>query len=131
MGNDIVPKEYVLKDHDMAEPQRPADPPREMITNKRRPAWDQNIIQDAEKYGAPDGTFKESKKRRPYSSYMALLSDIIDAKPTCYKEATKKKVWKDAMIEEYHSIMKNDVWDVVPRPQEKAVKMDLQEKEFS
>ena len=25
------------------------------------------------------------------------------------------------MIEEYQSIMKNDVWDVVPRPKEKSV----------
>eukprot|EP00253_Pinus_taeda_P036310 PITA_36310 len=28
---------------------------------------------------------------------------------------------KDAMTEEYESIMKNDVWDVVPRPQDKTV----------
>ena len=33
----------------------------------------------------------------------------------------KKKEWKDAMIEEYQSIMKNDVWDVVPRPEGKHV----------
>jgi hypothetical protein len=42
----------------MAEPH----PPREMITSKRRPDWAQKIIQDAEKYGAPDETFIESKK---------------------------------------------------------------------
>ena len=47
---------------------------------------------------------------------MALLSDIIDAKPSSFEEAVEKKVWKDAMLEEYQSIMKNDVWDVVPRP---------------
>jgi hypothetical protein len=28
-------------------------------------------------------------------------------------------VWKDAMIEEYESILKNDVWEVLPRPQGK------------
>ena len=33
----------------------------------------------------------------------------------------KQKVWKDAMNEEYESIMKNDVLDVVPRPQDKSV----------
>jgi hypothetical protein len=52
---------------------------------------------------------------------MALLSDIIDAEPTCYEEIVEKKVWKDSMIEEYHSIIKNDVWDVVPRPKENSV----------
>ena len=28
---------------------------------------------------------------------------------------------KYAMIEEYHSIMKNDVWDIVPNPERKSV----------
>ena len=32
----------------------------------------------------------------------------------------RQKVWKDAMIKEYQSIMKNDVWDVVPRPEGKS-----------
>jgi hypothetical protein len=30
-------------------------------------------------------------------------------------------VWKDALIEEYESILKNDVWEVVPRPQGKSI----------
>ena len=105
----------------MEELQRPADSSQEMNTKKRRPNWAREIIQDAEKYGALDGSFRESKRPRPYSSYVALLSDIIDAKPTSYEEAAKKKEWKDAMVEEYHSIVKNDVWDVVPRPKEKVV----------
>ena len=33
----------------------------------------------------------------------------------------EKKEWKDAMIEEYQSIMKNDVWDVLPRAEGKSV----------
>lgn len=52
---------------------------------------------------------------------MPLLSDIIDIEPSSYAEAVEKKVWKDAMFEEYQWIMKNDVWDVVPRPQGKLV----------
>ena len=52
---------------------------------------------------------------------MTLLSDIIDAELSNYEEAAEKKEWKDAMIEEYQSIMKNDVWDVVPRPEGKSV----------
>jgi hypothetical protein len=31
------------------------------------------------------------------------------------------KVWKDAMIKEYQSIIKNDVWDVVLRPKEISI----------
>jgi hypothetical protein len=30
-------------------------------------------------------------------------------------------VWQDAMIEEYKSIMKNDVWDIVSRAKEKSL----------
>ena len=52
---------------------------------------------------------------------MALLSDIIDAEPSNFEEAVEKQVSKDAMQEEYQSIMKNDVWDVVPRPERKFV----------
>ena len=49
------------------------------------------------------------------------MNKIIAAKPSMYKEAANQQVWNDAMIEEYNSIMKNDVWEVVPRPKEKSV----------
>ena len=52
---------------------------------------------------------------------MDLLSDIIDAKPSNYEEAVEKKVWKDVMLKQYHLIMKNDVWDVVLRQEQKSV----------
>jgi hypothetical protein len=95
----------------MEEPQRPA----ETSTKKKIPSWAHEIIQDVENYGALDGYFKERKKPRPYSSYIALLCDIIDVEPTCYEEVGEKKVWKNAMIEEYQTIIKNDVQDVVLR----------------
>jgi hypothetical protein len=50
-----------------------------------------------------------------------LFYDIIDAEPTSYEEVVKKKEWNDAMGEEYQSIIKNDVLDVVPRPKEKTI----------
>ena len=49
------------------------------------------------------------------------MSKIIEAKPSTYKEAANQQVWNDAMIEEYNFIMKNYVWEVVPRPKEKFV----------
>ena len=52
---------------------------------------------------------------KPYNNDVALLCDIIDKGPSTYEEALEKKEWKDAMIEEYHSIMKNDVWEIVLR----------------
>jgi hypothetical protein len=46
------------------------------------------------------------------------MSHIIDSEPSCHREATGEQVWQDAMTEEYQSILKNDVWDIVPRPKE-------------
>ena len=64
--------------------------------------------------GVPEENLRERKRTRSYSSYVALLCDFIDKEPSKYEEAVERKEWKDAMIEEYKSIMKNDVWDVVP-----------------
>ena len=52
---------------------------------------------------------------------MALLCDIIEKEPSTYEEAAEKKEWKYSMIEEYQSIMKNDVWEIVLRPKGKLV----------
>jgi hypothetical protein len=49
------------------------------------------------------------------------MAQISDAKPTNYEDVATQQVWKDAMVEEYQSIMKNDVWKVVPRPEGKSV----------
>ena len=49
------------------------------------------------------------------------MCEIPNFEPSNAYEAIKHKVWKDAMIEEYQSILKNDVWDIVPRPKGKFV----------
>ena len=52
---------------------------------------------------------------------MELLFEIIDAEPSSFEDAMGKQVWKDAIHEEYQSIMENDVRDVVPRLEGKSV----------
>ena len=42
------------------------------------------------------------------------MCDLVDQEPTSHEEAVQKKEWLEAMTEEYRSIMKNDVWDIVP-----------------
>jgi hypothetical protein len=44
------------------------------------------------------------------------MSHIIDTKPSYHGETTGQQVWQDSMTEEYQSIMKNDVWDIVLIP---------------
>jgi hypothetical protein len=52
---------------------------------------------------------------------MALMCDILEEEPNCFEEAIQRKEWEDAMTEEYKSIMKNEVWEIVPRPKNKDV----------
>ena len=53
--------------------------------HKRKPSWARELIQDAEKYGAPEGTMRQSKKPKPFSSYMALMCDLIEKELTCFE----------------------------------------------
>jgi hypothetical protein len=50
-----------------------------------------------------------------------MVSSIRESEPSTFEEATSRQVWRDAMMEEYNSIMKNNVWEVVPRPEGKSV----------
>ena len=64
---------------------------------------------------------RERKRTRYCSDYVALLCDIIDKETSNYEEAIEKKELNDVVIKKYQSIMKTDVWDVVPRPKGKSV----------
>jgi hypothetical protein len=50
---------------------------------------------------------------KPFSSYMALMCDLLEKEPTCFEESIQKKEWTYAMTKEYQSIIKNDVWEIV------------------
>jgi hypothetical protein len=47
------------------------------------------------------------------------MSHIIDYEPSSYEEAANQQVGRDAMMEEYQLLMKNDVWHIVPIPEGK------------
>jgi hypothetical protein len=51
--------------------------PHMTISHKRKLAWAGECIQDAEKYGALEGTMVQRKKPNPLSNYMALMCDIV------------------------------------------------------
>ena len=52
---------------------------------------------------------------------MAVVTSLGESKPYTFEEASAHHVWKDAMMDEYNSIMKNDVWKVVPKLEGKPV----------
>jgi hypothetical protein len=95
--------------------------PIDIAVGHKRPAWAQQTLQEAEGHTTPQGTFRESKRPKRFSSYLSTMSRIIDSEPSCHGEATSEQVWQDAMTEEYQSILKNDVWDIVPRLEGRSV----------
>eukprot|EP00253_Pinus_taeda_P025730 PITA_25730 len=105
---------------DPMEPMDPLDPPCDPPTRKR-PLWLKDTLQDADKHVVAQGTFRESKKPCRYQAYVVAMNKMIQAEPSTFEEFVKEQVWKDAMTEEYESIMKNDVWDIVPRPKGRSV----------
>lgn len=87
--------------------------------NKKRPLWARKMIE--ENNVAPDETLRETKKTRNHSCYETRINETTNSKPFDVEEALKIQAWKDAMIEEYQSILKNNVWDIVPRPKDKSI----------
>ena len=83
---------------------------------RKRPSWLRDTLKDAERHMAPRRKFHESKKSNRYQGYLAAMSIIVQSEPGYFEEAIKHQVWND-----YESIMKNDIWDVVPRPEDRAV----------
>ena len=112
------PNEEIIEYHGIVEFQ---EPPQMTISHKRNPTWERELIQYGEKYGSPEGTMRQIKKPKTFSSYMALMCDLIENEPTCFEEDIQKKEWADAMTEEYKSIIKNDVCEIVPRLKSKYV----------
>ena len=88
----------------------------------RKPKWLQDILRDAQgSVGNPKQAVRESKPPKRFCSYIAMVSSIRESEPSTFEEATSRQVWRDAMMEKYNSIMKNDVWEIVPRPEGKSV----------
>ena len=60
-----------------------------------------------------------AQKNRALASSGTKNSQV--GEPSSFWEAAQHQVWVDAMVEEYSSIITNDVWEVVPRPQDRSV----------
>jgi hypothetical protein len=84
----VTPDDDILEEHDIIESQ---EPHQMTISHKIKPACARELIQDGEKYGAPEGTMRHIKKPKSFSNYMALMCDLIEKEPTCFEEAIQKK----------------------------------------
>ena len=67
------------------------------------------MVEEAQDFAAPSGTIRESKRPKRFSSYTANMNDLSKTEPTNPSDAIKNIAWKEAMTQEYQSIIKNDV----------------------
>jgi len=67
---------------------------------------------------APTSQCKQRGSPEMYTTYIALMCDFFVKNPCSFKEEMQKSILVDDM-EEYDSIVRNSVWDVVPRLEDK------------
>ena len=48
---------------------------------------------------------RRSKAPDRFCSYLAAVTDTDHSEPSSFEEAVDQQVWRDAMVEEYDSIM--------------------------
>ena len=83
-------------------------------SGKKKPKWIRENLKDALKAGTPVDKVRAIKM--PDRLGMVLVACTRDSDPSTFEEASQHSVWRDAMMDEHHSIVKNDVWEIVPRP---------------
>ena len=71
--------------------------------------------------GAPSNQCRHRRSPHQYTGYMVLTIKLVEVESSSFEEVVEKLVWVDAMVEEYESIVKNIVWEVVPKPTDKSV----------
>ena len=80
------------------------------------------LLSDArENVGEPSSQRRQRRSLDRYSGYMSLVGKCVETEPYSFEEAVQQPIWVDAMVEEYDSIVRKSVWDVVPRPENKLV----------
>ena len=81
----------------------------EVGSGKRKPKCLQDTLCEATSVVGRKRQGRESRPPKRFCSYMALVTSIVDTEPSSYEEAASQQVWREAMMEEYSSIMKNNV----------------------
>ena len=94
-----------------------------------RPKWASNTIQAAGELAGntSDSKMTISQFESAISVKDSLFADkcfiMIESDPQTYEEASEDPIWKTSMKEEFHSLQKNDTWElVILPPQRKLVK---------
>jgi hypothetical protein len=68
-----------------------------------------------EQVESPKTSVRTSIPPHRYSRYDAFMTSMIESELTCFEESIGRKPWRDSMGEEYASIIKNNVCEIVPK----------------
>jgi hypothetical protein len=89
---------------------------------KKHTMEDERLRLDAaQNVGAPISQRRQRQSPNRFAGYMALMRKCIVTEPSSFQEAVQDPTWVDAMVDEYDSIVKKSVWEIVPRPIDKSV----------
>ena len=91
----------------------------EQSLGMKKPKWLRDTLKLAKEFGTPTKPVRANEM--PNILGMALVASFRDLEPSMFEEASQHHVWRDAMMEYYHSIMKIDAWEIVLRPEGKSV----------
>jgi hypothetical protein len=75
----------------------------------------------AQNVGAPTSQHRQRQSHDQFTRYVALMRKCIVTEPYSFQKSVQDPTWVDAMVEEYDSIVKNNAWEIVPRPVDKSV----------
>jgi hypothetical protein len=64
----------------------PSNIPIDITVGNKRHAWARQTLQEAEGHKTPQGTTRESKRPKRFSSYLSAMTHIIDSEPSCHGE---------------------------------------------
>jgi hypothetical protein len=84
-------------------------------SGKRKPKWFQETLKEAkENVGELKSQIRDNIPPVRFGAYLALVMSLRDIEPQTFAQVVDQQVWREAMVEEYESIVRNDVWEVVP-----------------
>lgn len=66
-------------------------------STRKTPNWLKATLEDVEGHGAVKGTFRERKRPKRYSGYVAYMIKLIEAKPSTFEEVVHQEVRKKDM----------------------------------
>ena len=82
-------------------------PVREKSSEKKKLKWLRDTLKEVRECGTPREPVRAIQMTNRLG--MALVASLCDSEPSTFEEASQHHVWRDAMMDECHSIMKNDV----------------------